>query len=306
MTDLSTKQVLGEIRRAHRNRVFLMDQRKRADNALGAFLRRALGWRRTAPAEVRKEIEERVAAAIEAALRAAKTGEPATDELYLEFEDIIDAALAARAPMAKAEHEALLHMNKAVRKLPVWNAWAKSVPGVAEASIGTIVGECGDLGSYKSTSAIWKRMGLAVVDGHRQGRPGPNASVATWIAEGYSPRRRSYAWVLGDVFVKVKGPYRVHYDRIKAEEEAKAAARGQTIEAASVRTKKQPDEFMSKGHVHLRAKRRVEKLFLKHLRAAWIAASQAEGVKTVDMVSAKDRAKIVRPSSAQIDDQVAA
>lgn len=299
-------QICKHIKASHRERMFAMDTRKRAGNALGAFIRRALGWRVKMPEKERNAIAAQAAGAIKAGEAFARTGEEQSNQIYLRFKTLIDAAIESRGPFDLVEHEAKLEMCRWVRKLPVWTDWAKDIPGVGEATVGTIIGEAGDLTRYATPAKLWKRMGVAVVDGRRQGRPGPNASTTTWIAEKYSPRRRSYMWVAGDVFVKIAGPYRAVYDRVKAEEMAKAAARGQTVEpAATGNAKKDPTRYMSAGHIHLRAKRRTEKIFLRNLLRHWRAAEQEGAGGTVLVVSPKDHFEVVQSVPTPSHDQAA-
>ena len=98
-------------------------------------------------------------------------------------------------------------MVKAAKKLPAYS-WAKSVKGLGDTSFATLVGECGDIGSYKSVSAVWKRLGLAVMDGKRQGSPGDGATPGDWIRHGYSRRRRSVSWNARKGLILNMGLYR--------------------------------------------------------------------------------------------------
>jgi hypothetical protein len=77
---------------------------------------------------------------------------------------------------------------------------------------------------------LWKRLGLAVIDGRRQGSPGTGASADDWIAHGYSPQRRSQIWAfLDDMIVRAQwrgekndvpahgiGEYGEYYGQMKA------------------------------------------------------------------------------------------
>jgi len=56
-------------------------------------------------------------------------------------------------------------MAKLARKLPAY-AWVKGVRGVGDVSFARIIAETGDLSAYETPGKIWKRMGLAVFDGH--------------------------------------------------------------------------------------------------------------------------------------------
>lgn len=133
-------------------------------------------------------------------------------------------------------------------------AWTKDVRGFGELSLAGFIGECGrNPEEYRSPAALWKRFGLAVIDGERQ-RKCANAEKA--IQHAYSPQRRSWAFVLSTCLLRSQGsdgPYRLIYDERKAYE----LANGQTKLVA-----------------HLRAQRYMLKRLLKH---AW-QASRREAV----------------------------
>lgn len=88
-------------------------------------------------------------------------------------------------------------MVRLAKRLPVY-PWVKGVHGLGDMSFATIVGEAGDLGKYRDHSALWKRLGVAVIDGTRQGNPGAGASADLWIWHGYSKTRRSTVWNAGN------------------------------------------------------------------------------------------------------------
>ena len=137
-------------------------------------------------------------------------------------------------------------LAKLAKTLPVY-PWWEAIRGVGAMSLATLTGECGDIGSYKSASAVWKRMGLAVVNGERQRRvTGPDA-----LLHGYSPQRRSVAWNIGVAIMrsqKAGQPLRDYYDSEKAKQLAKG---------------------LTKGHAHNRACRHMTKRLLAELYGAW-------------------------------------
>ena len=117
------------------------------------------------------------------------------------------------------------------------------------------VGEVGDFMEYeKELDGIYKRAGLAVIDGQRQ-RKCSNAEMA--LAHGYSPSRHSVFWTIGDSLLKSQGkeenagPYRRIYDTRK------------TLERARVD---------SDGHAHNRAIRYMTKKLVRDLFVEWKAA----------------------------------
>ena len=136
---------------------------------------------------------------------------------------------------------------KLAKSLPI-APWVESARGVGLASLAAIVGEAGDLAAYDNPAKLWKRMGLAVIDGERQRR----VTGVKALDHGYSPARRSVMWNLGACIVKAGGPLKQIYDARKV------------YEAERVETKM---------HAHNRAQRYVEKRFLRDLWSQWRRAA---------------------------------
>lgn len=155
---------------------------------------------------------------------------------------------AARLPLEDARKGYEKTLAKLGKQLPIAHV-ADNIKGVNYATLATIVGECGDLSAYRSVSAVWKRAGLAVIEGERQRRVAGDAA----LLHGYSPQRRSAMWNVGAALFKAQsgddpGPYRVCYDDRKAVE----LARG-----------------LTKGHAHNRALRYMTKRLIRDLTLEW-------------------------------------
>ena len=130
-------------------------------------------------------------------------------------------------------------------------AFVKATHGVGMLSLAGVIGEAGDLGLYANPAKLWKRMGLAVMpDGQRQRRVGGVEAMD----HGYSPKRRSLVWTIGDCFVKAGGPYREVYDARKVYEAARVDEEGKPFRPIVI---------------HLRAKRYAEKRLLRDLWRHW-------------------------------------
>ncbi len=86
-------------------------------------------------------------------------------------------------------------MEKLVKNMPAWRLWGKDVHGLGPKSFAKILADAGDLHCYRNPAKLWKRMGLAVIDGERQRRC-KDADKA--LAHGYNPQRRSDMWNLTD------------------------------------------------------------------------------------------------------------
>jgi hypothetical protein len=149
-------------------------------------------------------------------------------------------------------HRAALEkqIERRARELELWTNWGADVRGIGPLLIAGLVGEAGrPLSDYRSVSALWKRFGLAVLDGRRQRRIAGEAA-----RHGYSPRRRAFAYVVATSLMRSQregDPYRTIYDKRKAYE----LGRG-----------------LPKGHAHNRALRVMTKALLCD---AWAAATGA-------------------------------
>ena len=139
-------------------------------------------------------------------------------------------------------------LQKLAKSLPVWS-WVSIQRGFGALNLAALVGEAGDIGSYRNPSCLWKRMGLAVIEGGRQRRV-TDAEAA--LVHGYNPSRRAVAYLIGDCLIKGNGDgmYRTLYLARKE------------IEAAK-------DEIKTKAHAHNRAARYMTKRVLRNLWSAW-------------------------------------
>lgn len=246
---------IDAIRDWHRERRFAMDQRKRLDLALGAYVRTSLGWRKSLPEAERKAIATQAAVLLK---------NPDGSKL----EAVIKAQFAGREPFEHIESMALKNMEKLAKTLPAWGEFAKGVRGFGAGSLAVIIAETGDLSNYSSIAKVWKRMGLAVMGDVRQGGLPKGSGAEAWIAHGYSPMRRSLAWNIGDAMIKAQ--VRKVKDA-EGEDTGGRVALGPYGEAYLARKAyellKEPD--MQPIKAHRRAQRYMEKRLLKHLWQAW-------------------------------------
>lgn len=270
----SLPETIALIRSAHRKRQFAMEQRKRLMNALGAFLRTALGWTLELPDSERKRIAEKAETLVDIGRSCAKGKRPdIVDAEYSAWEQVIQAALAGCIPWDALESDNTKRMEALSVTLPVWERWAKDVRGFGARSLATLVAEIGDLDNYATVARVWKRMGVGVLDGVRQGGLSKSASKEQWIEHGYKARRRALLFVVGDCLVKSNGDgyYRAVYLGRKQYEIAKAMERGLLVAPAARIPKTKREQYVSDGVIHKRAQRYMEKRLLKHLWQAWRA-----------------------------------
>jgi ParB-like nuclease domain len=105
----------------------------------------------------------------------------------------------APGPLAGTRTYRLVTRADLARELPAWQS-VGTVKGVGELGLAVIVGEAGDIGGYATPAKLWKRLGLAVFDGRRQGNPGADATAEDWILHDYNRQRRAEVWAfLSDV-----------------------------------------------------------------------------------------------------------
>lgn len=166
-------------------------------------------------------------------------------------------------------------LEKLAAELPI-AGFVRGVRGVGLGSLASIVGETGDLSEYRSVSAVWKRLGLAVIDGERQRKC---ADVEKALLHGYSPARRSVMWNAGCGLIGGMGngkrpmvgedlsgrtdwtPYEILFvERIRYE-----AARNPEQQRPPTAEGRESYGVAAKA----RAKRYVEKRFLRDLFVEW-------------------------------------
>lgn len=249
--------LINDIIAEHMRRQAAIKAQRRLDQAAGAMARRLCGWSPDLDEKERKRLNTR-AENIVAALEKGHDVK-ADDELVAEqLLPFIHATLAGRAPFDTLRKNAEKVLAQRAKQLPVW-PWIDAIRGADAGGLAALVGEAGDLLNYATPAKLWKRLGLAVMSGQRQGNPGKAATAEDWIRHGYSGRRRSIVWNIGHALVMCNkdGKYRTIYLERKAYEHARA-----------------PE--MSKGHASNRAQRYMEKRFVRDLWSAWRAAARGE------------------------------
>jgi hypothetical protein len=272
-------QTIADIRFFHRQRVFAMEQRKRSDLAIGSFLRTVLGWRLDLPSDERSAIAKRAAfimSTVEAVLKQEakaedkrKPVEGADDPDVVLWRNVVAASVKGRASYDAVEATSEKEMIRLARTLPVWGDFAEGVRGFGALGLAIITAEAGDLAGYPKKGHLWKRMGVAQIDGVRQGGLSKSAPAEKWIEHGYNRQRRSRMFVIGDSLIKAQGPYREVYLARKTYEIAKAQEMGLTVAPAAKIPAKRKAEFISDGHIHRKAQRFMEQRLLRDLWQAW-------------------------------------
>jgi hypothetical protein len=294
--------VCSEIMSWQRDRVLAITMQSRCDRGVEARIRFYLGYHPKMSDAERKRLSA-LARSIKITIEKDKPAPAGYEGVAQRFNLIVKCNLIARSQWDKLRLDTEKKMKALSRTLPVW-AWIEGVRGVSALGLAVIVGEAGDLSDYPDDNpdletgvarkpfrhlrpehygpaCLCKRLGMAVLDGRRQGNPGKDATSEDWITHGYNRKRRAQIWsMLDDVMfrqqwaadkdedgknpVKTKkpvavpahplGPYGAHYARKKAEYLARE---------------------WTPGHADKAARRYMSKMFLRDLWRQWRAAERA-------------------------------
>jgi len=166
--------------------------------------------------------------------------------------------LSSRAQFEASRKEVEKHMEREAKKLPAF-AWVQGIKGFGVGSLAAVIGETGDLSNYSTHSKLWKRLGLAVINGERQRR----VSGADAMLHGYSPSRRSIVWNIGQCVFKAQSQ---RIDKGTGEVLREA---GEYRKLYDARKELELTRVESKAHAHNRATRYMEKKLMRDLWRAW-------------------------------------
>lgn len=228
------------LRALHRQRQFCIVSQSRIDRACEAFIARVIGFDAEADEKARKEVFKRASDFRKEVEKAGGEGQGSdgthTCAAFSACIPIVVNSAVARKAWDGLRDQAEKEMRRLVRDLPAY-PWVQSVRGFGDLGFAIVCGETGDLTTYATKERVWKRLGLAVIDGVRQQRRS-NAEEAA--AHGYSPKRRAEVWTVADSMFRAQwrgarddapahalGPYGEVYARRKAQTSA-SESRGWT------------------------------------------------------------------------------
>lgn len=231
-TDSADGGALALLRTFARQRRLLVDMRTGANNSVGGYLRSFLGFRWDMPAKERARISK-----LAAEIRDGK--KPAPDGAG----ELVDTLKSSVAPIEARIKSLEKQIKSIVRTLPVW-PWVQDVGGIAEISMGSLIGSCGDLSRFRSPEGLFRVMGLSA----------PTDKPADW----YRPQARAVAWCLGDGMVKAGSRYKKLYDEKKTSVVGRIESKG-----------KFEGKPWSKNHCHRYAHRAMTKAMLADMWAEW-------------------------------------
>ena len=182
-----------------RQRQFSIVSQSRSDRAVESYLARMLGYKVDADEDERQKnasTRKAIFAEAQRIRKAIESGKDAKADAGTRM--LVQNAALARDTWDKFRDDSEKGMRNAVKSLPVYD-FAQSVRGIGDLGLGIIIAESGDLSrnieGFPSVAKVWKRLGLAVIEGERQQRK-TDKDLA--IKHGYSPKRRAEIWVLSD------------------------------------------------------------------------------------------------------------
>lgn len=278
--DNALSATISAIVELQKQRVFCIKSQSRCDRSCEAFITRYLGYRNdltekerkalfTKAASYRKKIEKGGQRSRDSHIVAAPEADGGSHEQLGNQWDsdlsvcdpIILNSAAARSAWDAHRNQVEKRMRKLSGDLPI-SAWAAEVAGFGPLGLAIVVGETGDIGSYATKERVWKRLGLAVIEGIRQQKR-TNAEDAA--KHGYNPRRRAEIWTIADSMFK-------HQWR-GAKDDEPAGPRGRYGAIYMVRKAHTENREWSLAHRDTDARRIMMKALIEDLWSEWRGAS---------------------------------
>jgi hypothetical protein len=311
--DPSIQNTIQLITEAHRRRQFHVGMRIKLWNSLSSQLRRGAGHKThdegeeaDKDRETCKKVAQDAMAILDKATDAwLKKPEQDCEKLMKGFaakkpaglvlakqwwEDALRTkqALKALEPTEKGYEKAMQKHAKELPKHIIEWLESEKCRGFGIMSLASIVAEAGDLATYSNPAKLWKRLGVAVIDGNAQGHPkgfwkdeegierGRKPSSEEWIEHGYCKKRRSLLWNVGASLIRALGWYKkCVYDPHKKNDRAKHPAPSPEQIKKELAAGRRPQ--YTDIHMHRRAQRVMEKRFIRDLWNIWCFGKTSTG-----------------------------
>lgn len=180
-------------------RMFCIVSQSRCDRSIESAIARCLGFDAGATEAERKAVFARAKS-----IRLAVEGDKPFDPLHpgdqraeslAAFLPLIPVSAQARSMWDVQRDGVQAEMERLVATLPIY-AWTKQhMRGLGEMGLARIIGSAPLIGVYVTPQKLWKRMGVAVIDGQRQQR---RSDPDEALMHGYAPGRRAELWSIAD------------------------------------------------------------------------------------------------------------
>lgn len=192
---VSLSPAISALAELQTQRAFCIKSQSRCDRSTEALIARFIGYSNTLDAKERVALFKKASTARKAVEKGGEVRQGADSQLPDDLSALTPIILlSAQSREGWDKHRAQVEkqMRKLARSLPVW-PWVEQVKGFGDLGLAIIVGEAGDLSNYATKERLWKRLGLAVIEGERQQRKSGAEAAA---AHGYNPHRRAEVWTL--------------------------------------------------------------------------------------------------------------
>ncbi len=188
-----------------RKRAVVMKSRIMQANRLQAIVAGTLGYSSSMTEKERREMF------VEASRIIKCIDESEEDTGEYKFYDVVKVTLIGIDAFNQMEDGLVKSMVTQAKQLPV-ASWCQQneQAGFGLPSLATVIGETGDLNLYANPAKVWRRLGCAPYEFEgkvkmgatwKSGREGKLPAIE-WEKFGYSPRRRSVAYIIGENLIK--------------------------------------------------------------------------------------------------------
>lgn len=160
------EKIISQIKQEHRFREDFLRAELRIGNQVGAISRR-LGIDKP---------KMRYGQSVKEYRASVKGWRPPTAKKVEVFEGVTIPFRQALEVLAKAKNVHEKRMVKLASAIRI-SRWQAGVKGFGLLGLAQIIGECGPLQNYSTVGKVWKRMGLAVIDGQRQRKVQGDAAI---------------------------------------------------------------------------------------------------------------------------------
>ena len=291
----SPPTIISALIMLQRRRRFCIKSQSRCDRSMEALIASTMGFAIDADEKARKKVFDR-AKAYRLSVERGDAGDQGANETQswaalLTLIVLIDQSATAREGWDVLRKRTEAEMEALAKQLPVWE-FVRDIRGLGALGLAVIMAEAAHpLDAFANPGKLWKRLGLAVINGGRQRRV-KGAEEA--LAHGYSPHRRAEIWAfcsdtlfrgqwVGDrdedgvactkshkpvvVPAHPLGPYGEAYQHRREHTAARVAQTGNLPDS-------DPDKW-SLGRCNNDARRYMTKRLLKDLWVAWRGARKA-------------------------------
>lgn len=215
---VNVKQLCVDLQQFEKKRVYVIKLINMNKNSIRAYVAGKLGYSTKMEEGERKKLHKEAQALIDKIM---------LGKAHTPYEDIVITGMLSVVPLNDLRKRLELDMEDLAQQLPVAE-WTKKIRGFGMTSqlfLAIVIGETGDLSNYDLPGKVWRRLGCApwkfkgknlAGSTWRKGKDNVSLPAEEWEKYGYSPRRKSVSFLIGDGLMKNNnGVYRLRYEQAK-------------------------------------------------------------------------------------------